>query len=586
MNADDCINLVRRRYAGGRDRLFILHGNTGDLFPHGEGEAAELHTLPDFIFRQLTPDAATKASRIWMHYGVGHGLRWMNPESHGMARIAKILGYTADRLDTIRSPQSFFSLIDDVCRRPESGGAETEELVPLRAVVTEAHMIFPEAQTHFMRPEDRQLLVQLRRFAAEPVYDSTNTLIILVAPTLASVHRELRQVAVTIECSRPSEAEVSDFLELVSARHGLSIEPSAVVQLRRLAVGLTRRHMENIASECAAFDEPLTTELVAARREELVARDYGDFLEFFEPTWTLDDVGGSPEAISELKRFAEALRSGDRDIPSGIIVGGQNGIGKTFLLKGFAGTAGITAVILKPFKDSGFGASERNWQKIATALKSAGQVIVIVQEADAQLGQRTGAHVHETSKAILAQQLSLMGDPRYRGKILWLLDTCRPDKLAPDVKRPGRCDRMIPLYPIVRAEDAKRILKAQLGLLRRKLDYRFAPDFMAKADALTAHCIGKTPAQLERSLQRAKRHFAAGDPITVAHVLAVMESSSREGAEPEAYLLQRLIATVEAVETENADLIPPFYRQEMEDLGGLAPLKLRIADIRSRTDTV
>ena len=39
-----------------------------------------------------------------------------------------------------------------------------------------------------------------------------------------------------------------------------------------------------------------------------------------------------------------------------------------------------------------------------------------------------------------------MGDTRYRGRILWMLLTCRPDLLPIDIKRQGRAEVHIPLF--------------------------------------------------------------------------------------------------------------------------------------------
>ena len=46
-----------------------------------------------------------------------------------------------------------------------------------------------------------------------------------------------------------------------------------------------------------------------------------------------------------------------------------------------------------------------------------------------------------------------MGDTRYRGRIIWMLLTARPDLLPIDLKRQGRAEVHIPLfYPTDEAE--------------------------------------------------------------------------------------------------------------------------------------
>ena len=41
---------------------------------------------------------------------------------------------------------------------------------------------------------------------------------------------------------------------------------------------------------------------------------------------------------------------------------------------------------------------------------------------------------------------SQMGDTRYRGKLLWMLFTSRPDLLPIDLKRQGRAEVHLPLF--------------------------------------------------------------------------------------------------------------------------------------------
>lgn len=588
------VETIERRYRGGRDRLFVLHGNTGDLFPFIPADGAEeFLSIPDYLFRALTARSSKADQRIWMHYSIGYAVRWLHAgQTDGPQRLARLLGRTGpEQVTFARQPLEFFQMIDAVCtRREKSQTDEDAKIIPLRLVVTDAHLILPEAQTTFMRLEDRELLVLLKRFAQDPRYDETDTLIILVTDALSGLHHELREDAVTIEIPRPSERMMADYLPRAAKRTRVKTDDPELPRLQRLAVGLTYRQVENILAETVAARGTLTAQVMDDRRQELCKRDYGEHLEFFEPGWTLDDVGGAHQAVAELRDLAGAFARGDRDIPSGIILTGQNGIGKTFLAKAFLGTARVTGVMLKPFQDAPLGSSERNWERIATALRSAGQICVLVDEADAQMGQRSGANVHEVSKIIFAKQMQLMGDPVYRGKIFWMLMTCRPDKLAPDVKRPGRCERMIPLFPVSNEREASEIFAAQVRRLIRHDGYRFDQTLVEGEqprdlpESVQPLFIGKTGAQIERVLRRAKR-TAGTAAIAQDHVHRVLVSERDFQAEPQAYELQRLLAVVEAIETENEDLIPPYYRQQIQErYQGVEGAKRRMDDLRASVD--
>jgi SpoVK/Ycf46/Vps4 family AAA+-type ATPase len=92
---------------------------------------------------------------------------------------------------------------------------------------------------------------------------------------------------------------------------------------------------------------------------------------------------------------------------------------------------------------------------------------VVIDEADAALGNREQQGDSGTQSRVFAQIASFMGDTRNRGKILWFLITARPDLLPIDLKRQGRAEEHIPLfYPETREEydEIYRVMLKKLGL--------------------------------------------------------------------------------------------------------------------------
>ena len=86
-------------------------------------------------------------------------------------------------------------------------------------------------------------------------------------------------------------------------------------------------------------------------------------------------------------------------------------------------------------------------------MRAMGPVVVVIDEADAALGSREAGGDSGTSSRVFSMIASQMGDTRYRGKIVWMLLTCRPDLLPIDLKRQGRAEEHIPLfYPQDEAE--------------------------------------------------------------------------------------------------------------------------------------
>jgi len=80
-------------------------------------------------------------------------------------------------------------------------------------------------------------------------------------------------------------------------------------------------------------------------------------------------------------------------------------------------------------------------------------VVVIIDEADAALGARQQEGDYGTSSRLFAMIASQMGDTGYRGQIVWMLLTSRPELLPVDLKRQGRAEVHIPMfYPQDEAE--------------------------------------------------------------------------------------------------------------------------------------
>src|SRR4030095_14737980 len=133
--------------------------------------------------------------------------------------------------------------------------------------------------------------------------------------------------------------------------------------------------------------------------------------------------------------------------PMGYLLCGPVGTGKSFLAQCAAGSIGIPCVVLKNFRSKYVGETEGNLEPVLTVLRSMGPVVVVIDEADAMLGDRTSDSGDSgVSTRIFWMIAAQMGDTRYGGRILWMLLTARPDLLPIDLKRQGRAEVHVPLF--------------------------------------------------------------------------------------------------------------------------------------------
>ncbi|HWC16780.1 MAG TPA: ATP-binding protein, partial [Terriglobales bacterium] len=142
------------------------------------------------------------------------------------------------------------------------------------------------------------------------------------------------------------------------------------------------------------------------------------------------------------------------------------GTGKTYLVECLSGEAGVPVVKLKNFRDKWVGSTEGNLEKIFRLLQALGRCYVFIDEADQALGRRdAGQNDSGLSGRIYSMIAEEMGSSKNRGKIIWVLASSRPDLIEVDLKRPGRIDTKIPLFPTATTKESLELL---LALLKRR----------------------------------------------------------------------------------------------------------------------
>jgi SpoVK/Ycf46/Vps4 family AAA+-type ATPase len=236
----------------------------------------------------------------------------------------------------------------------------------------------------------------------------------------------------------------------------------------------------------------------------------------------------------------------------GYLISGPVGTGKSFMVSAFAGEIGIPMVKFRNFRTKWQGETESNLEKVLNILRAMSPVAVMIDEADAFLGDRNQEGDSGTSNRVFAQISGFMGNTEYRGKIIWFLITCRPDLIPIDLKRQGRAEEHLALfYPETDKdrEDLFRTLARKLGI-----DIRNFPI----TDLFKKYKHEYSGADLEAVLVRAKLLAAMEDRIYVKR--GDMEAAMSDFA-PAAYPyeveLQNLVA---ALECTSREMIPKKFR--------------------------
>ncbi|MGH9361563.1 MAG: ATP-binding protein, partial [Thermoanaerobaculia bacterium] len=107
------------------------------------------------------------------------------------------------------------------------------------------------------------------------------------------------------------------------------------------------------------------------------------------------------------------------------------------------------------------GTTEGNLEKIFRLLRALGRCFVFIDEADQTLGKReSGTSDSGLSGRVYSMIAQEMSNSESRGRVIWILASSRPDLIEVDLKRPGRIDLKIPLFPTTGAEEGFHLIRA------------------------------------------------------------------------------------------------------------------------------
>ena len=184
-------------------------------------------------------------------------------------------------------------------------------------------------------------------------------------------------------------------------------------------------------------------------------------------TVTFDDVAGIDEAKEELEEIVDFLKDpgkftalGGR-IPTGVLLAGAPGTGKTLLAKAIAGEADVPffSISGSDFVEMFVGVGASRVRDMFAQGKKSAPCIIFIDEIDA-VGRHRGAGLgggHDEREQTLNQLLVEMDGFETNDGVIIVAATNRPDVLDPALLRPGRFDRQV-IVPVPDVGGRQKIL--------------------------------------------------------------------------------------------------------------------------------
>ena len=554
-------------YFSGTTAAFVLHGNTYDLFRMDAG-ASRYGVLAEFLSEQLFGRWS-----LVLHYDLGRGLRaFAGRDEARLKEMVTLANRKVGDLSALaKDPTATFAILDRFVR--SNIMAREEERLSVAVILDQASYLFPAGEPGRASLQTSSQLVTMLNWAMSPHVKRLNMAFVLIDERLAEVSDRLagNPHVAAVEVPLPAEEERRLFVESTGGATLASLSDYTAAQLGKLTAGISLTDLNVLIQSARETGRRLDAGVFRSLKKRLLERQCRGLLEFIEPKWTLDTVVGHEAAKTRLREDAALLKRGALDtLPMGYLLCGPVGTGKSFLAQCVSGEIGVPCLMLKNFRSKYVGETEGNLERVLAVLRAMGPVVVVVDEADAALGSREQDGDSGTSSRVFGMIAAQMGDTRYRGQIIWMLLTARPDLLPIDLKRQGRAEVHIPLfYPTDEGE-----IRQMFVIMARKL-----------GSSLAAEDVPGVPqkgqlsgADIEGMVGRAWRMSLLGghDRITKESLSTVIAQfmPSTQGLERE---LQETAAMLECTDRQ---FLPDAIVAKMEAEGGRGRLQARLTAIK------
>ena len=548
-SAPQFLQMIIQKFNSGQSNQFILYGNVRDLYSLGKDQ---FYFLTDCLKRLMDPPEGDQR-RVIVYYDLISGVQFRNQDD--LVLVESILGrselqkYMQDSVQNPLQALVFLQELSKISLHAIDSGKQGWGFI----INHVESLIHRQEGNHLNEVEQRKAMI-FHQWFTDPTFVRGHHLAILITQTLAELNEMVIELpfVTAIQVPRPNDIQRQRYLRFLKKQHHVSLglrEKDAVFYTG----GLTLQDLQKMFMQANHTGTKLTAEMIFQLTQEVIEKELSGNIEFPIIDHDFSDVIGSKKLLVKLEEMKSFILSGNSDLmPTGILVPGPNGVGKTYIFKAFAKECGYLPVIIKNVRGQYVGQTEMTWEKIRSILEVMGNVMVIYDEADTELGGR-GAGTHDVDKRLFGAVLRMMSDLNNRGKIIWIIITARPDKLEPDIKRTGRAGEHLSVFD---PEGQER--EEFIDFVMSKIGLSFNDFLEDQKQRFLDHTASYSPAdfiQLLTNLERKKhlisRNLTADEILETGYDFIPADISLQRQ-------LQELLAFVEC---SYQSLIPEKYAQ-------------------------
>ncbi|XP_392923.5 nuclear valosin-containing protein-like [Apis mellifera] len=289
---------------------------------------------------------------------------------------------------------------------------------------------------------------------------------------------------------------------------------------------LPTEQLSNLCIEHSDFETALRIIQPSAKRE--------GFATVPDVTW--DDVGSLRDIREELQmailapiRHSEHFTALGLTTPTGVLLCGPPGCGKTLLAKAIANEAGINFISVKgpELLNMYVGESEKAVRQCFIRARNSAPCVIFFDELDALCPRRSEGDNSATSR-VVNQMLTEMDGVEGRQGVFLMAASNRPDIIDPAVLRPGRLDKIL-YVDLPTSADRVDILRA---LTKNATKPKLAADVNLEEIGYNSKCDGYTGADLAALIREAgiealrelmDMHYSGQPEISMRHIVVAFD---------------------------------------------------------------
>ena len=440
---------IIEKYVSAQSNVFLIYGNTRDIYPVASDRYVP---LVDFFVRALIKPDKPGSPRIVIVYDPATGITFWNPlDKHllareiGQERLTQVLSAARSDIAAACGALREFARINVMV--PVEGETSRTIRKDFAIIIRYGEAIAPPSRGEVTLDSDRLKVITLENWFSDSAFLASSDIVFMLAETLNGVNERIVDLPYcsAIKIDRPNQEERRKYIEYLLREEGVESSVPAK-QIAYSSAGLTLLAIRQISRQAAYKGEKITPDLIFEKTKEIIEKELEGHIEFPSLTYGFEKVIGASRLVKKLRELKECLRGDDPELmPVGILVAGANGVGKTYIYRAFAKECGWVAVSLKNIRGPYVGQTEKNWERIRAVLEALGNVMVMYDEADTEIGGRS-AQTHDVDRRLFGNILKMMSDAKNRGKIVWIIITARPDRMEADIKRSGRAGEHLPVF--------------------------------------------------------------------------------------------------------------------------------------------